>query len=82
MNNATEKLERVLKASQVLKMVMRLKFEAKKVLGRGLDFEALENATSHGDAYAYHSAHVDLRDLTRAAARVAVIEVLLYHSGL
>jgi len=82
MNNATEKLERVLKASQVLKMVMRLKFEAKKVLGSGLDFEALENATSHGDAYAYHAAHVDLRDLTRAAASVAVIEELLNHEDL
>ena len=79
MNCATEKLERVLETSQVLKMVMRLKFEAKKVLGSGLDFETLENA-SDGDGY--HTAHVDLRDLTRAAASVAVIEELLNHKDL
>lgn len=79
MNCATEKLERVLKTSQVLKMVMRLKFEAKKVLGSGLDFEALENAS---DDDVLHAAHVDLRDLTRAAASVAVIEELLNHEDL
>jgi len=79
MNCATEKLERVLKTSQVLKMVMRLKFEAKKVLGSGLDFEALENASDGDD---FQTAHVDLRDLTRAAASVAVIEELLNHEDL
>jgi len=66
-------------------MVMRLKFEAKKVLGSGLDFETLENASGgdgDGDGDVYHTAHVDLRDLTRAAASVAVIEELLNHKDL
>jgi len=53
-------------------MVMRLKFEAKKVLGSGLDFDALENTTSAGDTY--QAAHVHLRDLARAAASVAAMK--------
>lgn len=80
MNSATEKLDRVLKTSQVLKMVMRLQFEAKKVLGSGLDFDAL--LSNDDEANIYHSAHVDLRDLTRAAASVAIIEELLNHEDL
>ncbi|GFH60850.1 hypothetical protein CTEN210_17325 [Chaetoceros tenuissimus] len=80
MNGATEKLDRVLKTSQVLKMVMRLQFEAKKVLGSGLDFDAL--LSNDDEANIYHSAHVDLRDLTRAAASVAIIEELLNHEDL
>lgn len=79
MNDATEKLDRVLNTSQVLKKIMRLKFEAKKVLGSGLDFKALENASG---VDTFHAAHVDLRDLTRAAASVAVIEELMNREDL
>ncbi len=77
MSLATGKLERVLKTSQVLKMIMRLRFEAKKVMGSGLDFDALET-----NPLSSTSAYVDLRDLTRAAASVSVMEELLNHEDL
>jgi hypothetical protein len=77
LSHSTEKLERVLQTSQVLKMILRLQFETKKVLGSGLNFEELvdENNTEA-------ASHVDLRDLTRAAASVAVMEELLQHPEL
>lgn len=83
MSLATGKLERVLKTSQVLKMIMRLRFEAKKVMGSGLDFDALleNNANPHTNASS-SSAYVDLRDLTRAAASVSIMEELLNHENL
>jgi len=68
MSLATSKLERVLKTSQVLKMIMKLRFEAKKVLGSNSNFDTLE--------------YVDLRDLTRAAASVSIMEELLNHEDL
>ena len=63
MESATTRLSRVLELSATLKMILRLQFEARKVLsaGSGLD---LNNV-------------VDLRDLTRAAASVAAMEELL-----
>ena len=63
MESATTRLSRVLELSATLKMILRLQFEARKVLhaGSGLDL---------GSA-------VDLRDLTRAAASVAAMEELL-----
>jgi len=68
MESATTRLERVLELSATLKMILRLQFEARKVLsaGSGLD---LNNV-------------VDLRDLTRAAASVAAMEELLAHPSL
>merc|ERR1719401_1273446 len=68
MESATTRLSRVLELSATLKMILRLQFEARKVLhaGSGLDL---------GSA-------VDLRDLTRAAASVAAIEELLAHPSL
>jgi hypothetical protein len=56
MEKATKRLSRVLQLSATLKMILRLQFEASKLVGFYLD---------------------DLRDLTRAAASVAVIEDLL-----
>jgi hypothetical protein len=114
MSNATMKLERVLKISEVLKMIMKLKFEAKKVMGSGgLDLEALErsirdwngstgiigstdglgegeNGNDHDDDDDDHyykeecsaSQYIDLRDLTRAAASVAIMEELMNHEDL
>jgi len=68
MESATTRLSRVLELSATLKMILRLQFEARKVLhaGSGLD---LNNV-------------VDLRDLTRAAASVAAMEELLAHPSL
>lgn len=77
MELATAKLERVLHTSQVLKKIMGLHFEAKKVTGSGLNFEALKDENVASLSYA-----VDLRDLTRAAGSVAVIEELLNHPDL
>lgn len=77
MSHSTEKLERVLQTSQVLKMILRLQFETKKVLGSGLNFEELVDENN-----AEAASHVDLRDLTRAAASVAVMEELLQHPEL
>jgi len=102
MGDATTKLERVLKISEVLKMIMKLKFEAKKVLGSGgLDLEALEKSIrdhaggggdggeDDGNVYDDHyneecnaSQYIDLRDLTRAAASVAIMEELMNHEDL
>jgi len=79
MTNATDKLERVLKTSQVLKMVMRLKFEAKKVMGAGLGITKSSTSGISGDSGLDFK---DLRDLTRAAASVAVMEELLNHPDL
>ena len=66
MESATTKLSRVLDLSATLKMILRLQFEARKVLSSsgsgGLDGKI--------DL-------VDLRDLTRAAASVAAMEELL-----
>ena len=70
MESATTRLSRVLELSATLKMILRLQFEARK-LGSGLD---LESITQGGV--------IDLRDLTRAAASVAVIEDLLSHPSL
>jgi hypothetical protein len=100
MSDATMKLERVLKISEVLKMIMKLKFEAKKVMGGGLDLEALERSirdhrSGEGDEDGmvededgnYNdecnaSQYIDLRDLTRAAASVAIMEELMNHEDL
>ena len=67
MESATTRLSRVLDLSATLKMILRLQFEARKVLhaGSGLDLNV-----------------VDLRDLTRAAASVAAMEELLAHPSL
>jgi hypothetical protein len=67
MESATTRLSRVLELSATLKMIMRLQFEARK-LGSGLDLESINQGGV-----------VDLRDLTRAAASVAVMEDLLTH---
>ena len=67
MESATTRLSRVLELSATLKMILRLQFEARK-LGSGLDLESI----SQGGV-------IDLRDLTRAAASVAVMEDLLSH---
>ena len=77
MSQSTKKLERVLQTSQVLKMIMRLQFETKKVFGSGLNFEELSDENNIEAA-----SHVDLRDLTRAAASVAAMEELLQHPEL
>lgn len=70
MESATTRLSRVLELSATLKMILRLQFEARK-LGSGLDLESI----SQGGV-------IDLRDLTRAAASVAVMEDLLSHPSL
>lgn len=86
MEGATSRLGRVLHLSATLKMVMRLMFEAKKVTGSGVDFDSLTSgaaaaAASSSGALSY-SVDMDLRDLTRAAASVAVMEDLLSHPDL
>jgi len=70
MESATTRLSRVLELSATLKMILRLQFEARK-LGSGLDLDSI----SQGGV-------IDLRDLTRAAASVAVMEDLLSHPSL
>ena len=70
MESATTRLSRVLELSATLKMILRLQFEARK-LGSGLDLESIR-----------HGGVIDLRDLTRAAASVAVMEDLLCHPSL
>jgi hypothetical protein len=77
MSLATGKLDRVLKTSQVLKMIMRLRFEAKKVMGSGLDFDSLLLNSSGSSSNSNSTTYVDLRDLTRAAASVSIMEQLL-----
>ena len=81
MESATSRLSRVLHLSATLKMCMRLTFEAKKVQGSGVDFEAIAAGASVAGGPNY-SLDVDLRDLTRAAASVAVMEELLSHPDL
>lgn len=73
MESSTTRLSRVLELSSTLKMIMRLQFEARKVCSDGalLDWDS---KSSMGG--------VDLRDLTRAAASVAVMEELLAHPSL
>lgn len=71
-SQSTLKLERVLQTSQVLKMIMRLQFETKKVIGSGIDFDALCSDNMYDVL-----TQVDLRDLTRVASSLAVMEELL-----
>ncbi|KAL7517694.1 hypothetical protein ACHAWX_002594 [Stephanocyclus meneghinianus] len=73
MESSTTRLSRVLELSSTLKMIMRLQFEARKVCSDGV-FTDWDSSAGIGG--------VDLRDLTRAAASVAVIEELLAHPAL
>ena len=75
MDSATLRLSRVLELSAALKMILRLQFEARKVHGA----ELLSIA---GSGSGVGQPHVDLRDLTRAAASVAAMEELLSHPSL
>ncbi|KAL7427230.1 hypothetical protein ACHAXH_000576 [Discostella pseudostelligera] len=68
MESATTRLSRVLYLSATLKMILRLQFEARKVL--------------HAESGMDWNNFVDLRDLTRAAASVATMEELLAHPSL
>ncbi len=68
MELATTRLSRVLYLSATLKMILRLQFEARKVL--------------HAESAMDLNNFLDLRDLTRAAASVATIEELLSHPSL
>ena len=91
MDGATSRLERVLDVSSTLKSIMRLRFEARKVQSSGLDFDAILSGpdpsilaqSSRGAAVGSGSTStsgpygVDLRDLTRAASSVAIMEGLL-----
>ena len=93
MDGATSRLGRVLDVSSTLKSIMRLKFEARKVQSSGLDFDAILSGpdptilaqTSRSSSSATGGAGsstsgpygVDLRDLTRAASSVAIMEGLL-----
>jgi hypothetical protein len=72
METITIKLSRVLDLSSTLKMMLRLQFEARKVL-------SLHTTTTISPTTADF---VDLRDLTRAAASVAAMEGLLSHPSL
>jgi hypothetical protein len=75
MESSTTRLSRVLELSSTLKMIMRLQFEARKVCSDGalLDWDTSKSRNSNT---------VDLRDLTRAAASVAIMEELLSHPAL
>lgn len=88
MDGATSRLERVLDVSSTLKSIMRLRFEARKVQSSGLDFDAILSGpdpsilaqSSRGAAGSTSTSGpygVDLRDLTRAASSVAIMEGLL-----
>lgn len=79
MENTTSRLERVLELSSTLKMIMRLRFEAKKIQGSGILDTLVASAASSNMSNPYYASHmqVDLRDLTRAAASVAAMEELL-----
>lgn len=68
MESATNRLSRVLYLSTTLKMILRLQFEARKVL--------------HAESAMDLNNFLDLRDLTRAAASVATMEELLSHPSL
>ncbi|KAL3823322.1 hypothetical protein ACHAXA_010457 [Cyclostephanos tholiformis] len=89
MESATSRLSRVLSLSATLKMMLRLQFEARKVLhaGVGLDSAGIvggqSSSSSSSSSSSYRlDAFVDLRDLTRAAASVAAMEGLLAHPSL
>jgi len=73
----TTRLQRVLALSSTLKMAMRLQFESKKIMGCGIDLNAIMMESSGGDARRSKMLDVDLRDLTRAASSVATMEMLL-----
>lgn len=77
METITLKLSRVLELSSTLKMMLRLQFEARKVLS--LHTSSLSSSTTASTTTADF---VDLRDLTRAAASVAAMEGLLSHPSL
>eukprot|EP00978_Attheya_sp_CCMP212_P001893 scaffold3904_cov47-Attheya_sp.AAC.4 len=79
MERATSRLQRVLQISATLKMALRLKFEAKKIRGSGLDLTSTTGllSSSSSSLSTPKQTHVDLRDLTRAAASVAIMEDLL-----
>jgi conserved oligomeric Golgi complex subunit 5 len=71
MDQTTQRLTRVLGVSQTLKQILRYQFECTKLRDYDLDLilESIHNATTPATAS-------DYRDLTRAAASVAVIEEL------
>ena len=73
MESSTTRLSRVLELSSTLKRIMRLQFEARKVCSDGAFLEWDTRGGMGG---------VDLRDLTRAAASVAIMEELLAHPSL
>ena len=85
MEASTGRLERVLDVSSTLKMIMRLRFEARKVQSSGLDFSAIlaaptpDSQSQYGGRSPYG---VDMRDLTRVASSVAAMEGLLAHPSL
>ena len=83
MESATSRLSRVLSLSATLKMMLRLQFEARKVLhaGVGLGPAGIVGGPSSSSSFGL-DAFVDLRDLTRAAASVAAMEGLLAHPSL
>jgi len=76
LRDCTTRLQRVLALSSTLKMAMRLQFESKKILGCGINLSILEDQQSTA-ARSKALVDVDLRDLTRAASSVAVMETLL-----
>ena len=91
MDNATSRLERVLDVSSTLKNIMRLRFEAKKVQSCGVDFDVilsgpdpsiLAQTSAGGGGSSSGPYGVDLRDLTRAASSVSIMEGLLSHPTL
>ena len=75
MEGATTRLSRVLELSATLKMMLRLQFEARKVLHAGSGLELSQGSRGGGGT-------ADLRDLTTAAASVAAMEELLAHPSL
>ena len=78
MESATSRLSRVLSLSATLKMMLRLQFEARKVLHPGVGLGP-GGIVGGGPSSGGLDAFVDLRDLTRAAASVAAMEDLLAH---
>ena len=76
LRDCTTRLQRVLALSSTLKMAMRLQFESKKILGCGINLSILEDQQGTA-ARSKALVDVDLRDLTRAASSVAVMETLL-----
>jgi hypothetical protein len=57
-------------------------FEAKKVSGSGVDFDALFSGVATASGALIYSVDTDLRDLTRVATSAAVMENLLSHPNL